>query len=58
MTQAALGQALGMSQSAVSRLEKRGQASYTTDVLAAAAAHLQIRPSWWVWQTGARRRLR
>ncbi|MFG3016153.1 helix-turn-helix domain-containing protein [Streptomyces cinerochromogenes] len=44
MTQAALGQALGMSQSAVSRLEKRGQASYNTDVLAAAAAHLQIPP--------------
>ncbi|MFE9313421.1 helix-turn-helix domain-containing protein [Streptomyces sp. NPDC006706] len=45
MTQAALGQALGMSQSAVSRLEKRGQASYSTDVLAAAAAHLQIPPA-------------
>jgi transcriptional regulator with XRE-family HTH domain len=45
MTQAALGQALGMSQSAVSRLEKRGQASYSTDVLAAAAAHLQIPPT-------------
>ncbi|MER6330519.1 helix-turn-helix transcriptional regulator [Streptomyces sp. NPDC001034] len=44
MTQAALGQALGVSQSAVSRLEKRGQASYSTDVLAAAAAHLQIPP--------------
>jgi len=45
MTQAALGQALGMSQSAVSRLEKRGSASYSTDVLAAAAAHLQIPPA-------------
>jgi transcriptional regulator with XRE-family HTH domain len=45
MTQAALGQALGISQSAVSRLEKRGQASYSTDVLAAAAAHLQIPPA-------------
>ncbi|WP_318199191.1 helix-turn-helix transcriptional regulator [Streptomyces sp. SCL15-4] len=45
MTQAALGQALDMSQSAVSRLEKRGQASYSTDVLAAAAAHLQIPPA-------------
>ncbi|MFH9983704.1 helix-turn-helix domain-containing protein [Streptomyces sp. NPDC017179] len=45
MTQAALGQALGMSQSAVSRLEKHGSASYSTDVLAAAAAHLQIPPA-------------
>ncbi|MEU0744424.1 helix-turn-helix transcriptional regulator [Streptomyces sp. NPDC006134] len=45
MTQAALGQALGLSQSAVSRLEKRGSASYSTDVLAAAAAHLQIPPA-------------
>jgi transcriptional regulator with XRE-family HTH domain len=45
MTQAALGQALGMSQSAVSRLEKRGSASYSTDVLTAAAAHLQIPPA-------------
>lgn len=45
MTQAALGQALGMSQSAVSRLEKRGSTSYSTDVLTAAAAHLQIPPT-------------
>ncbi|MEU5143691.1 helix-turn-helix domain-containing protein [Streptomyces sp. NPDC021139] len=45
MTQAALGQALGMSQSAISRLEKRGSASYSTDVLTAAAAHLQIPPA-------------
>ncbi|MFG3133640.1 helix-turn-helix domain-containing protein [Streptomyces tendae] len=45
MTQAALGQALGLSQSAVSRLEKRGSASYNTDVLTAAAAHLQIPPA-------------
>ncbi|MFG3207792.1 helix-turn-helix domain-containing protein [Streptomyces sp. NPDC048192] len=45
MTQAALGQALGMSQSAVSRLEKRGPASYSTTVLTAAAAHLQIPPA-------------
>ncbi|AEY94372.1 putative regulator (plasmid) [Streptomyces hygroscopicus subsp. jinggangensis 5008] len=45
MTQAALGQALGMSQSAVSRLEKRGPSSYSTDVLTAAAAHLQIPPA-------------
>ncbi|MER6569879.1 helix-turn-helix domain-containing protein [Streptomyces sp. NPDC001093] len=45
MTQAALGQALGLSQSAVSRLEKRGSASYSTDVLTAAVAHLQIPPA-------------
>lgn len=45
MKQVALGQALGMSQSAVSRLEKRGSASYSTDILTAAAAHLQIPPS-------------
>nr|WP_203695957.1 helix-turn-helix transcriptional regulator [Streptomyces rubrogriseus] len=45
MTQAALGQALGMSQSAVSRLEKRGSSPYSTDVLAAAAAHLEIPPT-------------
>ncbi|MGV9338351.1 helix-turn-helix domain-containing protein [Streptomyces sp. NPDC003688] len=44
MTQTALGQALGLSQSAISRLEKRGSASYNTDVLSAAAAHLQIPP--------------
>ncbi|WP_030338466.1 helix-turn-helix domain-containing protein [Streptomyces sp. NRRL S-1022] len=58
MTQAALGQALGMSQSAVSRLEKRDQASYSTDVLATAAVHLQIPPGLVVWRTGARRRVR
>ncbi|MFD8354592.1 helix-turn-helix domain-containing protein [Streptomyces coelicoflavus] len=45
MTQVAFGQALGLSQSAVSRLEKRGSASYSTDVLTAAAAHLQIPPA-------------
>ncbi|MEU0603942.1 helix-turn-helix transcriptional regulator [Streptomyces sp. NPDC006393] len=45
MPQAALGQALGLSQSAISRLEKRGSASYSTDVLTAAAAHLQIPPA-------------
>ncbi|MFK0142707.1 helix-turn-helix domain-containing protein [Streptomyces murinus] len=45
MSQKALGQALGKSQSAISRLEKRGHASYSTDVLAAAAAHLDIPPS-------------
>ena len=44
MTQLQLGQALGMSQSAVSRLEKRGTGAYGTDVLAAAAAHLEIPP--------------
>ncbi|MEV0186501.1 DNA-binding protein [Streptomyces sp. NPDC050625] len=45
MTQVQLGQALGMSQSAVSRLEKRGTSTYSTDALAAAAAHLEIPPS-------------
>ncbi|WP_330342666.1 helix-turn-helix domain-containing protein [Streptomyces sp. NBC_00557] len=45
MTQAALGQALGISQSAISRLEKRGPASYSTNILTAAAAHLQIPPA-------------
>lgn len=45
MTQAALGQSLGTSQSAVSRLEEHGQASYSTDVLAAAAARLRIPPA-------------
>ncbi|MFC5220007.1 helix-turn-helix domain-containing protein [Streptomyces coerulescens] len=45
MTQTALGQALGMSQSAVSRLEKKGTAAYSTDILAAAAAHLEIPPA-------------
>ncbi|MEU3608362.1 helix-turn-helix transcriptional regulator [Streptomyces sp. NPDC035033] len=45
MTQTALGQALGMSQPAVSRLEKRGVNTYSTDILAAAAAHLEIPPS-------------
>ncbi|MET7814218.1 helix-turn-helix transcriptional regulator [Streptomyces sp. NPDC005395] len=44
MTQTQLGQALGLSQPAVSRLEKRGTGTYQTDVLAAAAAHLDIRP--------------
>ncbi|WP_336605598.1 helix-turn-helix domain-containing protein [Streptomyces sp. BA2] len=45
MTQTALGQALGLSQSAVSRLEKKGQGAYSTDTLAAAAAHLEIPPA-------------
>ncbi|WP_229852592.1 helix-turn-helix domain-containing protein [Streptomyces albospinus] len=42
MSQTQLGEALGLSQSAVSRLEKRGTGSYSTDVLAAASAHLGI----------------
>jgi transcriptional regulator with XRE-family HTH domain len=42
MTQRQLGEGCGMSQSAVSRLEKRGKSSYPTDVLAAAAACLGI----------------
>ncbi|NEC90936.1 helix-turn-helix transcriptional regulator [Streptomyces sp. SID12501] len=45
MTQTALGQALGMSQSAVSRLEAKGTTAYSTDILAAAAAHLEIPPN-------------
>ncbi|MGP2440718.1 helix-turn-helix domain-containing protein [Streptomyces sp. JW3] len=45
MTQAQLGGAIGLSQSAVSRLEKRGPRTYGTDVLAAAAAHLGIPPA-------------
>ncbi|WP_241911382.1 helix-turn-helix transcriptional regulator [Streptomyces sp. DH-12] len=44
MTQTQLGQALGLSQPAVSRLEKRGTGTYQTGVLAAAAAHLDITP--------------
>jgi transcriptional regulator with XRE-family HTH domain len=44
MTQLQLGEALGMSQSAVSRLEKRGMRTYNTGALAAAAAHLDIAP--------------
>ncbi|GGV94060.1 hypothetical protein GCM10015535_58490 [Streptomyces gelaticus] len=42
MTQTQLGQACGLSQSAISRLEKRGVRSYATDVLTAVAAHLSI----------------
>ncbi|MFE7015759.1 helix-turn-helix domain-containing protein [Streptomyces sp. NPDC057651] len=45
MTQTALGQALGLSQSAVSRLEKKGTGAYSTDTLAEAAAHLEIPPA-------------
>ncbi|WP_318218788.1 helix-turn-helix transcriptional regulator [Streptomyces sp. SCL15-6] len=44
MTQTQLGDALGLSQPAVSRLEQRGTRPYQTDVLAAAAAHLDLRP--------------
>lgn len=42
LTQAQLGQACGLSQSALSRLEKRGPGAYATDVLATVAAHLGI----------------
>lgn len=45
MTQTALGPALGLSQSAVSRLEKKGQGDYSTNILEAAAAHLAIPPA-------------
>ncbi|MFE7960553.1 helix-turn-helix domain-containing protein [Streptomyces sp. NPDC057413] len=44
MTQTQLGQALGLSQPAISRLEKRGTGTYQTNVLESAAAHLDIRP--------------
>lgn len=44
MTQTQLGEALGLSQSAVSRLEKRGTSAYSTHLLAAASAHLGIPP--------------
>ncbi|MFJ7204779.1 helix-turn-helix domain-containing protein [Streptomyces sp. NPDC098789] len=42
MTQTQLGQACGLSQSAVSRLEKRGHRAYATDVLALMATHLSL----------------
>ncbi|MFJ8163803.1 helix-turn-helix domain-containing protein [Streptomyces sp. NPDC096136] len=42
LTQTQLGQACGLSQSAVSRLEKRGPGAYATDVLAKMAAHLGV----------------
>lgn len=42
MTQKQLGEACGLSQSAVSRLEKKGPGSYGTDVLSAVAVHLAI----------------
>ncbi|WP_244942889.1 helix-turn-helix domain-containing protein [Streptomyces inhibens] len=44
MTQTQLGESLGLSQSAVSRLEKRGTSAYSTDILTAASAHLGIPP--------------
>ncbi len=45
MTQTQLSEALGLSQSAVSRLEKRGTSTYSTDILAAASSHLGIPPA-------------
>ncbi|MFE5717875.1 helix-turn-helix domain-containing protein [Streptomyces erythrochromogenes] len=45
LTQRQLGEACGLSQSAVSRLEKHGTGAYRTDVLARVAAHLQIPPA-------------
>ncbi|MER6087714.1 helix-turn-helix domain-containing protein [Streptomyces bluensis] len=42
MTQKQLGETCGLSQSAVSRLEKRGTGSYSTDTLASVATHLGI----------------
>ncbi|UKY47822.1 helix-turn-helix domain-containing protein [Streptomyces inhibens] len=45
MTQSQLGQACGLSQSAVSHLEKRGAGAYSTDILAAASAHLGFPPA-------------
>lgn len=42
LTQTQLGQVCGLSQSAVSRLEKRGPGAYATDVLAVMAAHLGV----------------
>ncbi|MEU7643004.1 helix-turn-helix transcriptional regulator [Streptomyces sp. NPDC039016] len=45
LTQGEFGLACGLSQSAVSRLEKRGQGAYSTDILASASAHLGIPPA-------------
>ncbi|MFG2877454.1 helix-turn-helix domain-containing protein [Streptomyces sp. NPDC048337] len=45
LTQKQLGEACGLSQSAVSRLEKCGAGTYRIDVLARVAAYLQIPPS-------------
>lgn len=42
LTQRQLGQACGLSQSAVSRLEQHGTGAYRTNVLARVAAHLEI----------------
>ncbi|MFJ6136603.1 helix-turn-helix domain-containing protein [Kitasatospora sp. NPDC092286] len=42
MTQLQLGEACGLSQSAISRLEKRGSSPYTMDVLIRVSAHLGI----------------
>ncbi|QTT76317.1 helix-turn-helix transcriptional regulator [Streptomyces mobaraensis NBRC 13819 = DSM 40847] len=44
MTQGQLGDACGLSQSAVSRLEKRGRGEYHMAMLARAASHLGIPP--------------
>ncbi|MFE7117799.1 helix-turn-helix domain-containing protein [Streptomyces sp. NPDC057654] len=44
MTQRQLGEACGLSQSAISRLERRGPGSYGTDILSAVAASLEIPP--------------
>ncbi|RII07979.1 hypothetical protein DSC45_34250 [Streptomyces sp. YIM 130001] len=45
ISQQQLAGVLGMSQSAVSRLEQRGTGTYSTDILAAASAHLRIPPA-------------
>ncbi|MFE7562801.1 helix-turn-helix domain-containing protein [Kitasatospora sp. NPDC057500] len=45
MTQAQLGAACGLSQSAVSRLEKRGSGPYAMDVLLRVSRHLDIPPA-------------
>ncbi|AIA02997.1 helix-hairpin-helix DNA-binding motif-containing protein [Streptomyces noursei] len=45
ITQTALGHALGISQSAVSRLEKKGTGAYRTHTLATAAAYLEVPPA-------------
>jgi transcriptional regulator with XRE-family HTH domain len=42
MTQLQLGEACGLSQSAISRLEKRGSRPYAMDVLVQLSAHLGI----------------
>ncbi|MGW5002504.1 helix-turn-helix domain-containing protein [Streptomyces hydrogenans] len=44
VTQESLGGALGLSQAAISRLERTGTRAYSTDDLRAAAAHLRIPP--------------